>query len=133
MAHSWSLPSPISLLQSKKSSSFLMPFIPKSLIPITIFPNTSLSLSSNSISKCQNLCFTSLVSICCSTSSESSTASDHSQSTSVFVKGIFHSIYNLMVPLFVYFNGEILYLGSTQFPFSLKVKQYHPLYVLQLS
>ncbi|KAH7510809.1 hypothetical protein FEM48_ZijujUnG0085800 [Ziziphus jujuba var. spinosa] len=86
MALCWCCPSPFSLLQSPKSSSFKVPCSPKSLIPTTIFPYNSLSLSFHSISKTQNPCFSSLVSICCSTSSESSTASDHTHSTSVFIK-----------------------------------------------
>nr|XP_048333738.1 uncharacterized protein LOC125423477 isoform X6 [Ziziphus jujuba var. spinosa] len=86
MALCWCCPSPFSLLQSPKSSSFKVPCSPKSLIPTTIFPYNSLSLSFHSISKTLNPCFSSLVSICCSTSSESSTASDHTHSTSVFIK-----------------------------------------------
>ncbi|KAH7522392.1 hypothetical protein FEM48_Zijuj07G0133400 [Ziziphus jujuba var. spinosa] len=88
MALCWCCPSPFSLLQSPKSSSFKVPCSPKSLIPTTIFPYNSLSLSFHSISKTLNPCFSSLVSICCSTSSESSTASDHTHSTSVFIKGL---------------------------------------------
>ncbi|KAL5541678.1 hypothetical protein UlMin_009388 [Ulmus minor] len=83
MALSLRIPSPFSLFQFQKHSSI-------QIIPIRIFPRKSsfpISISNQSFTKIR----TSLPSICCSSSLESSPATDNSPSTSVYIKGLSQS------------------------------------------